>query len=94
MSNTEPPVGSIRHAPPESSCRCLPLALAFIMLVFGLGLTFDDFVRVALRPRDFAVGAASHPGHIGQIYRVSSNDTDVQSAVMGFARRASTRSWC
>ena len=37
----------------------LPLALAFIMLSLGLGLTFDDFVRVARRPRDFAVGAVS-----------------------------------
>lgn len=37
----------------------LPLALAFIMLALGLGLTFDDFVRVARHPRDFAVGAAS-----------------------------------
>jgi len=37
----------------------LPLALAFIMLSLGLGLTFDDFVRVARRPRDFAVGAMS-----------------------------------
>lgn len=37
----------------------LPLALAFIMLALGLGLTFDDFVRVVRRPRDFAVGAAS-----------------------------------
>ena len=37
----------------------LPLALAFIMLALGLGLTFDDFVRVVRHPRDFAVGAAS-----------------------------------
>ena len=37
----------------------LPLALAFIMLALGLGLTVDDFVRVARRPRDFAVGAMS-----------------------------------
>ena len=37
----------------------LPLALAFIMLALGLGLTFDDFVRVVRRPRDFAVGAVS-----------------------------------
>ena len=37
----------------------LPLALAFIMLALGLGLTFDDFIRVARHPRDFAVGAAS-----------------------------------
>ena len=37
----------------------LPIALAFIMLALGLGLTFDDFVRVARRPRDFAVGAMS-----------------------------------
>ena len=37
----------------------LPLALAFIMLALGLGLTFDDFARVARRPRDFTVGAMS-----------------------------------
>lgn len=35
----------------------LPLALAFIMFALGLGLTFDDFVRVARQPRDFIVGA-------------------------------------
>ncbi len=37
----------------------LPLALAFIMFALGLGLTFADFSRVAARPRDFIVGAAS-----------------------------------
>lgn len=37
----------------------LPLALAFIMFALGLGLTFDDFARVATRPRDFLVGAIS-----------------------------------
>ena len=37
----------------------LPLALAFIMFSLGLGLTFDDFARVARRPRDFTVGAMS-----------------------------------
>lgn len=37
----------------------LPLALAFIMFALGLGLTFDDFARVARRPRDFLVGAIS-----------------------------------
>ena len=37
----------------------LPLALAFIMLALGLGLTFDDFIRVVQRPRDFMVGAVS-----------------------------------
>ena len=37
----------------------LPLALAFIMLALGLGLTVEDFARVARRPRDFAVGALS-----------------------------------
>ena len=37
----------------------LPLALAFIMFALGLGLTFDDFARVARRPRDFIVGAVS-----------------------------------
>ena len=37
----------------------LPIALAFIMFALGLGLTFDDFARVARRPRDFFVGALS-----------------------------------
>jgi len=37
----------------------LPLALAFIMFSLGLGLTLDDFARVARRPRDFIVGALS-----------------------------------
>ncbi|MBT5570827.1 MAG: bile acid:sodium symporter family protein, partial [Alphaproteobacteria bacterium] len=35
----------------------LPLALAFIMFVLGLGLTLDDFARVARQPKDFVVGA-------------------------------------
>ena len=34
----------------------LPLALAFIMFVLGLGLTGGDFVRVIKQPRDFFVG--------------------------------------
>ena len=37
----------------------LPIALAFIMFALGIGLTFDDFARVARRPRDFIVGALS-----------------------------------
>lgn len=37
----------------------LPVALAFIMFALGLGLTFDDFARVARRPRDFVIGALS-----------------------------------
>lgn len=37
----------------------LPLALAFIMFALGLGLTFDDFARVAKNPRDFIIGAVS-----------------------------------
>jgi len=37
----------------------LPLALAFIMLVLGLGLTGSDFLRVIKQPRDFFVGALS-----------------------------------
>ena len=37
----------------------LPLALAFIMFVLGLGLTGDDFLRVLKKPRDFFVGAFS-----------------------------------
>ncbi len=37
----------------------LPLALAFIMFVLGLGLTSADFLRVAKQPRDFFVGSFS-----------------------------------
>jgi len=37
----------------------LPLALAFIMFVLGLGLTGADFLRVAKQPRDFLVGSFS-----------------------------------
>ncbi|MEL0143881.1 MAG: bile acid:sodium symporter, partial [Alphaproteobacteria bacterium] len=37
----------------------LPLALAFIMLAMGLGLTFEDFARVVRQPRDFLIGALS-----------------------------------
>ena len=37
----------------------LPLALAFIMFVLGLGLTGGDFLRVVRQPRDFFVGAFS-----------------------------------
>ncbi len=37
----------------------LPLALAFIMFVLGLGLTGADFLRVIKQPRDFFIGAIS-----------------------------------
>ena len=37
----------------------LPLALAFIMFVLGLGLTGADFLRIIKQPRDFFVGAFS-----------------------------------
>ena len=37
----------------------LPLALAFIMFVLGLGLTGADFLRVTKQPRNFFVGAFS-----------------------------------
>ena len=37
----------------------LPLALAFIMFVLGLGLTGADLLRVIKQPRDFFVGAFS-----------------------------------
>ena len=37
----------------------LPLALAFIMLALGLGLTGGDFVRVLKQPKDFFIGAIS-----------------------------------
>ncbi len=34
----------------------LPLALAFIMFALGLGLTKNDFLRVANQPKDFFIG--------------------------------------
>ena len=37
----------------------LPIALAFIMLVLGLGLTAQDFLRVIKQPRDFFIGLFS-----------------------------------
>jgi len=37
----------------------LPLALAVIMFSLGLGLTFDDFRRVVLKPKAFAIGAVA-----------------------------------
>ncbi|MDP6895473.1 MAG: bile acid:sodium symporter family protein, partial [Rhodospirillales bacterium] len=37
----------------------LPLSLAFIMFSVGLELVVDDFKRILLRPKDFAIGALS-----------------------------------
>ena len=37
----------------------LPIALAFIMFRLGLGLTIDDFFRIARQPRDVLVGIFS-----------------------------------
>ena len=37
----------------------LPLSLAFIMFSVGLELVVEDFKRVAVRPKDFFVGAVS-----------------------------------
>ena len=37
----------------------LPIALAFIMLSLGLGLTGADFLRIVKQPKDFFVGAIS-----------------------------------
>ena len=37
----------------------LPVALAFIMFSLGLGLTVDDFFRIARQPRDVLVGIFS-----------------------------------
>ena len=34
----------------------LPIALAFIMFSLGLGLSFNDFTRVLLKPKEFFVG--------------------------------------
>ena len=37
----------------------LPLSLAFIMFSVGLELTFKDFQRITLRPKDFIIGTFS-----------------------------------
>lgn len=37
----------------------LPLSLAFIMFSLGLGLTLNDFARVAVQPKAFLTGAIS-----------------------------------
>ena len=40
----------------EVVTKIAPLALALIMLALGLGLTVQDFIRVAKQPKDFLVG--------------------------------------
>ena len=40
----------------EIATKIAPIALAFIMLGLGLGLTVNDFLRVVKIPRDFLVG--------------------------------------
>lgn len=37
----------------------LPLSLAIIMLSLGIGLTLDDFTRVARQKRAFVIGAVA-----------------------------------
>ena len=34
----------------------LPISLAFIMFSLGLGLSFNDFTRVLLKPKEFCIG--------------------------------------
>lgn len=43
----------------EIVTNILPLALAFIMLTLGLGLTGQDFIRVINQPKDFLIGLLS-----------------------------------
>ena len=43
----------------EIVTKILPIALAFIMLTLGLGLTTQDFLRVAKQPKDFFIGTLS-----------------------------------
>ena len=43
----------------EIVTKILPIALAFIMLTLGLGLTTQDFLRVAKQPKDFFIGILS-----------------------------------
>ena len=40
----------------EGVTKIAPIALALIMLALGLGLTGQDFIRVAKQPKDFLVG--------------------------------------
>ena len=40
----------------EIVTKILPIALAFIMLTLGLGLTTQDFIRVIKQPKDFLLG--------------------------------------
>ena len=40
----------------EIVTKIAPIALAFIMLALGLGLTTQDFFRVIKQPKDFLVG--------------------------------------
>ena len=40
----------------EIVTKIAPICLAIIMLGLGLGLTVQDFIRVAKNPRDFLVG--------------------------------------
>tara|TARA_B100001996_G_scaffold301766_1_gene242335 strand:+ start:248 stop:1096 length:849 start_codon:yes stop_codon:yes gene_type:complete len=40
----------------EIVTKIAPLALAFIMLALGLGLSAQDFTRVAKQPKDFLIG--------------------------------------
>ena len=43
----------------EIVTNILPLALAFIMLTLGLGLTGQDFIRVIKQPKNFLIGLLS-----------------------------------
>ncbi len=40
----------------EIVTKIAPLSLALIMLALGMGLTVQDFTRVAKQPKDFFVG--------------------------------------
>ena len=40
----------------EVVTKIAPIALALIMLALGLGLTSQDFLRVAKQPKDFLIG--------------------------------------
>ena len=40
----------------EIVTKIAPLSLALIMLALGMGLTVQDFTRVANQPKDFLVG--------------------------------------
>ena len=54
----------------EVVTKIAPIALALIMLALGLGLTGQDFLRVAKQPKDFLVAVSYTHLTLPTIYSV------------------------